>query len=175
MKEVWHAVIFHRRGDRLAVNHAGRLGSANRPQSAGWCRQPASRTSAFPCCRTEGTIFRPSTAGPPITRAYATPQLHASSVTTSRYSHLSRSRKHTKIICAQSWKIPCGSSAEFEPPATRCSISDPHAPRCSFRTRNRDSQKAAVGARRQRRVPINSRSQPMRNAALYVHAVKPWT
>ena len=52
-------------------------------------------------------------------------------------------------------------------------ISDPQAPECSLRSCERGNQTAAVSAGRQRRVPVKARGQPVGNAALDVHAIKP--
>ena len=183
-KEMWDAVIVRCRGDRLAVGRPRRsalqierIGHDPRVRAVGLHR----RTRAFcPCCRTENAIYRPSgeIAGPPKTCAPRPlhNSLPAPLASFQMLSLVPLSRKHTEDNPDRGagrtpyWYVS-GIRAASTTSAGESEIAQ--SPERSPRTCARGNETAAVGAGRQRRVPVKAGGQPVRTAALNVHAVKP--
>ena len=136
--------------------------------------------SVCPCCRTENAMFRPSgaIAGPPKTSC-----LPDHSTTpwpfrwrASRYSRRAGRRNIQKVIWTQSWGEPRAggqrdlSRGRYSPWGESSSRMRQSVLRRSGESGN---QPATVRAGRQRRVPVKAGGQPVGNAALDVHAIKP--
>ena len=184
-EKVRDAVVVRRRGDRLTVG---------RPS---WSALQVERIGHNPRVRAIGLHYiqeclpvlpdRESDI-PPVgrdcraakdSRSRATPQLCAGSVGKLPDAFArARRRNIQKIIWTQPGRRP-RAGRQRDSSRRRCfrraESRDPQTPERSFRACECENQTSSISAGRQRRVPVKSGGQPVGNAALDVHAIKPRT
>ena len=111
-------------------------------------------------------------------RSLPAPQFRASSVCELPNTRARAGRRNIQeIIWAQSWGDPRARRQRdsSSPGRLRGRITDPQSPKARLRTSVCDHQTAAVSGRRQRRISAKARGQPVRDAPLDIHAIKPRT